>query len=106
EFNVDYISAVKPGIEKPAVKEKPAEDDLITHVSVKTGKTYTVGKLNVGAKQLIDRDYTITSLPDYLKGASFIQSANGDKSITADSILSFFVTENVIVYIAYDPRAG
>ncbi|HUP11968.1 MAG TPA: hypothetical protein VM187_07150, partial [Niastella sp.] len=105
EFRVDYISAVRPDLEKPAVREKPAEDDLIKQVTVKSGKTYTVRKLNIGVKQLIDRSYTITSLPAFLRGASFIQTANDDKLNTSDNFMSFFVTTDVIVYIGYDPRA-
>lgn len=89
----------------PPLFAQPAGHNLITHVVVKSGKNYSVGKLNVGAKQFIDRSYTITSVPDYLKGASFIQTANGDKLNIAERFLSFFVTTNVILYIAYDPRS-
>jgi hypothetical protein len=80
-------------------------DELITRVSVINGKTYIVNRLNTGVKQLIDRSYTITSVPEYLKGASFIQTANNDKLNTADNFLSFIVTDDVVLYIAYDPRA-
>ena len=90
---------------KSSVLLAQSADELITHVSVTNGKTYTVDKLSTGVKQLIDRSYTITSVPEYLKGASFIQTANNDKLNTSDNFLSFIVTDDVVLYIAYDPRA-
>lgn len=107
DFFVDWISAGKPAFEKPAIPEKPAEDDLITQVSAASGSAYSVSKLIPGVKQLIDRDYSITSLPEYLKGASFIQTANADKFNAADSFLTFFVktSDRAIAYVGYDARA-
>lgn len=103
-FYVDWISATRPVEEKPAIREKPVEDDLITQVSAKSGRSYKVAKLLPGEKQLIDREYTITSVPEYLNGASFIQTANDDKLYTTDSFLTFFVKRSAIVYVAFDPR--
>jgi len=104
EFYVDWFSASKPGVEKLAIKEKPAEDSLIIEVSAKSGRPYKVAKLIPEVKQFIDRDYTITSVPGYLNGTSFIQAANDDKLNTADSFLTFFVKTSAVVYIGYDPR--
>lgn len=98
------ISTHKSDTQKLA-EEEVLEDALITHVVAKSGKPYKIDKLNTGVQQLIDRNYTITHVPEYLKGASFIQTANDDKLITANDFLSFFVTKDVIVYVAYDPRA-
>lgn len=104
-FYVDNISAVKPGLEKPAVREKPAEDNLITQVSAKSGKEYKVAKLDSGVAQYTDRDYVVTSVPDYLQGASFIQTAMSDKTEVSDTFLTFFVKKAAILYVGYDPRA-
>ncbi len=106
EFYVDYISARRPDLEKPAVREKAVEDNLIAQVSAKSGENYKVVKLLPGTKQYIDRDYTITSVPKFLQGASFIQSANNDKSSTVDSFLTFFIKRSAIIYIAYDSRSN
>ena len=103
-FYVDWITAYIPAIEKPAVREKPAEDDLITQVSAKSGKVYKVAKLDTGVKAYTDRDYTMTSMPAYLNGASFIQTAMDDKKVTSDTFLTFFVKKDAIVYVGYDPR--
>lgn len=103
-FYVDNISARKPAIEKPAVRENPAEDNLITQVSAASGRSYTVSKLRTGVKEFTDRNYTITSVPSYLDKASFIQTANDDKKDTSDNFLRMFLKKAAIVYIGYDPR--
>ena len=103
-FYVDNISAVKPAREKPAVREKPAEDDLITQVSAKSGNAYTVAKLTSGVKQYTDRDIDVTSVPDYLQGASFVQTANDDKKDVSDTFLTLFVKKAAVVYVGYDSR--
>src|SRR5205085_8812608 len=105
DFYVDWIQATTPIMEKPAVKEKPAEDDLITQVSVKSGKQYKVTKLGKGINAYTDRSYTIASFPTYLEKASFLQTAMDDKKSNSDSFLTSFLKEDAIVYVAYDPRA-
>ncbi|MEO6330803.1 MAG: T9SS type A sorting domain-containing protein [Ginsengibacter sp.] len=104
-FYVDWISAYKPDTEKPAIKEKPAEDNLIIQVYAKSGNDYKVNKIDIGVRQLIDRDYTLTTVPEYLKGASFIQTANDDKTNSDDDFLTFFVKRSAIIYIGYDSRS-
>lgn len=103
-FYVDWIEARKPPFEKPATKEKPAEDNLITQVSASSGLTYRVAKLNVGQAAFTDRPYTITAVPEHLEGASFVQTAMDDKYNASSSLLTMFIKEDALVYIAYDPR--
>ena len=105
-FYVDWITAYRPAIEKPAVREKPVEDNLITQVSAESGRSYKVSLLTTGVKAFTDRDYTITSVPSYLNGASFVQTAMDDKKDTSDNFLSMFIKKEAIVYIGYDPRGG
>jgi hypothetical protein len=106
EFFVDWIRAVKPAAEKPAVTEKPLEDDLITQVSAESGRTQKVTKLTAGINAYTDRAYTITSFPSYLTGASFLQTAMDDKWNRSATFLTSFLTKQAIVYVGYDPRAG
>lgn len=105
DFYVDWIRAYKPAMEKPAIKEKPVEDNLITQVSANSERSYKVSKLTAGVKEYTDRNYTITTVPPYLKGASFIQTANDDKKNASDNFLSMFLKKAAIVYIGYDPRS-
>ncbi len=103
-FYVDWFTAYKPSKEKPADREKPKEDDLITQVSAESKSDYKVTKLAAGITAFTDRKYTVTSFPSYLKGASFIQTAVDDKANKTESFLTFFLKKDAIVYIAYDHR--
>ena len=105
-FYVDWIEAREPEVEKPAEREKPAEDNLITQVTTRNHKAYPVSKLNIGVKQYSDTTTTITSLPAYLKGASFIQTAAKDSKDTSSAFLTMFFKKAVIVYVAFDPKAS
>ncbi|WP_347158079.1 CBM35 domain-containing protein [Pontibacter chitinilyticus] len=104
DFYVDWIEVRTPNEAKPPVEEKPEADDMITQVSASSGATYDVAKLKAGIKVFTDRDYTVTSVPDYLQGASFIQTANNDKSASDTDFLTMFLKKDAIVYVAYDPR--
>ncbi|WP_242916997.1 T9SS type A sorting domain-containing protein [Pontibacter liquoris] len=103
-FYVDWIGARLPFLDKPAIKEKPLSDDMITQVTASSGAAYKVAKLQTGVTMYTDRAYTITSVPANLKGASFVQTANDDKANAADAFLTMYLRKEAIVYIAYDPR--
>ncbi|MBF9252720.1 T9SS type A sorting domain-containing protein [Pontibacter sp. 172403-2] len=105
-FYVEGITVWNPEVEKPATEEKPAEDDLVTQVSAASGAAYHVTKLNVGVTGFTDRTYTITSVPDYLQGASLVQTAMNDKADTSSALLTMFIKKDAIVYVAYDPRGN
>lgn len=104
-FYVDWVQATIPAVEKPAENEKPTEDDLITQVSTKSEKSYKVTKLANGINAYSDRSYTITSVPPYMNGISFLQTAMDDKKNNTDSFLTSFLKKDAIVYVCYDPRA-
>ncbi|WP_347160004.1 malectin domain-containing carbohydrate-binding protein [Pontibacter chitinilyticus] len=78
---------------------------LVTDVVASTGKSYSVADLAAGIKMYVDRTYQITSVPTALSGSSLIQTANGDKWNTSSSYLTFSLSQNATVYVAYDPRA-
>jgi len=74
---------------------------------VASGKAYKVipqGFIN-GALVYIDRSYTFNNLTSGSSGATYIQTANNDKTRTEPNFLSFDVNQEVIVGIAYDTRA-
>ena len=105
DFFVDWIEARKPEVEKPAEREKAVPDSLITQVAAASSRAYSVAKLQVGEKSYADQLYTISSVPDYLKGASFIQTSAGDRQDTSRTFLTMFLKKAVVVYVAYDPKA-
>ena len=60
----------------------------------------------VGATVFIDRSYTFTTVPAEIAGAPYIITANGDKNRTEENFLSFDLSQDATVYIAYDARAS
>jgi len=104
-FYVDRIQATVPELEKPAVRQKPAGDSLITQVSASSGKLYNVAKLSEGAQIYSDRAFKATSVPSYLMGASFVQTAMDDKKEEGSFELVTFMKKPVVLYVAYDSRA-
>ncbi|WP_162053456.1 malectin domain-containing carbohydrate-binding protein [Pontibacter pamirensis] len=78
---------------------------LVSNVTATTGKSYALADLAVGVKHYTDRTYQVTSVPSSVSGASLIRTANDDKTNTSSSLLSFDLSQNATVYVAYDPRA-
>ncbi|MHA6249030.1 malectin domain-containing carbohydrate-binding protein [Pontibacter sp. CAU 1760] len=59
----------------------------------------------VGALHYTDRTYEITAVPAALAGASLIRTPNSDKRNTSTNLLSFSLSQEAAVYVAYDPLA-
>jgi hypothetical protein len=76
---------------------------VISNLTVASGKAYEViyGGLVSGAKVYIDRGFVYSSVPDWLTGATYIKTANDDKSSTGDSFISFDVNQAVTIYVAH-----
>jgi hypothetical protein len=64
-----------------------------------------VAPVQVGDTYYIDRTYTITAMPDELKGSLAIKTANNSKNSTEATLLTFTVTQDATLYVAYDARA-
>ena len=106
DFFVEYIRAEVPAVQKTQ-PEKPAEDDLIKQVAVQSNNSYKISKLNEGETFFTDRPYTVTSVPGFLQGASFIKPPNNDKSLTTGgNFMTVYLKEPAIAYVAYDPRSS
>lgn len=75
-------------------------------LTVASGKNYKIvnNGLQNGATVYIDRSYTFADIPVYLENATYIKTANNDKSFSDNSFLSFDVDKDVTVYIAHDNR--
>lgn len=57
-----------------------------------------------GVKYYIDREYTVTEVPDVMYGEHFIRTSNNDKQNTSISYLNFTIDKESDLYIAYDHR--
>jgi hypothetical protein len=105
DFFVEYIRAEVPAVQKTE-PEKPGEDDLIKQVAVQSDNAYAISKLNEGETFFTDRPYTVTSVPEFLQGASFIKPPNDDKALTTGGdFMTVYLKETAIAYVAYDPRS-
>ncbi len=61
--------------------------------------------LRKGAELFTDRDYTYQAVPQKVRGASYVQTANDDSGVTGSDFLSFEVNVPVKVYLLYDSRS-
>ena len=96
-YTFDSFSIVAPGASTAA--------NLISNISSSSGRSYVLAELAVGALHYTDRTYKITSVSASLDKAPFIRTPNDDKKSAASSLLSFELSEQATVYVAYDPRA-
>ncbi len=105
DFFVEYIRAEVPTVQKTE-PEKPAEDDLIKQLVVQSSNPYEISKLTEGETFFTDRPYTLTDVPEFLQGASFVKPPNNDKNLTnAGDFMRVYLKETAIAYVAYDPRS-
>ncbi|MBF9253687.1 hypothetical protein I2I11_10320 [Pontibacter sp. 172403-2] len=77
---------------------------LVSNVAAASGRSYSLAEAQAGELMYTDRTYQITSVPSFLQNAALIQPANDDKKSTSTSLLSFELSEQAVVYVAYDPR--
>lgn len=105
DFFVEYIRAEVPAVQKTE-PEKPAEDDLIKQLVVQSNNPYEISKLTEGETFFTDRPYTLTDVPGFLQGASFVKPPNNDKTLTTSGdFMRVYLKESAIAYVAYDPRS-
>lgn len=68
---------------------------------------YELDVLTAGIEAYIDRDYTITDVPERYEGWTYIRTANRDKRLTGDSVVRFtFNADTITLGLAYDTRAS
>lgn len=76
--------------------------DVVTSVEPASYETDT---LALGEAVYVDREYTIDGVPSGYRGWTYIRTANDDKSVTADSAVTFTLDDTARVVLAYDERA-
>ena len=84
-----------------------ANELVISGLLAASGKTYEVvdSGLSTGQPVYTDRAYTFTSIPAWLIGATYIKTANDDKSQADENFLTFSISQDATGYVAYDTRA-
>ena len=67
---------------------------------------YKQNLLEKGDNYYIDETYSLTDIPPELDGATWIMTANADKTNSTSDFLSFEVDRNVAVYVGYHSDAS
>jgi hypothetical protein len=73
-------------------------------LNVSTGEPYALTTAEKGAKTYIDRSYAITKIAPELSGGVLVQTANDDKSVTAEDHLALHFSKPATVYVCCDKR--
>jgi hypothetical protein len=95
DFFVEWIEARYPAGSAPS---------LLTNVQTTSDTPYNVGQLAPDSLLYVDRSYVFTAIPDFLKGAAYVRTANADKGRSDTAHLAFDLTEESNLYVFYDPR--
>ena len=83
---------------------------IVAMLEANSSGSYAIGHeglngLTAGARVYTDRNYTYSSVPAFLEGATFIQTANGDKGNSqSEDFLTFQTNRKADVYVAHDDR--
>jgi hypothetical protein len=78
----------------------------ITNLWVASGEPYEIvsNGLQIGGMVYVDRAFVFTQIPNWVEGATYIKTANDDKSSSDVQFMEFDVNQDVTVYIAHDDR--
>jgi hypothetical protein len=81
------------------------ESELFTDIVATSGREHATGTLGVGALYFTNEQSAISEVPVELDGAEIIRTHSDDKDLTGLSALSFTLSQDATVYVAYDGRA-
>ncbi len=95
DFSVEWIEARYPAGPAPS---------LLTNVQSTGDTPYNVGQLAPDSLLYVDRSYVFTAVPDFLKGAAYVRTANANKGRSDTAHVAFDLTEEANLYVFYDPR--
>ncbi|MBD0256265.1 MAG: T9SS type A sorting domain-containing protein [Cytophagales bacterium] len=95
DFSVDWIEARYPAGPAPS---------LLTNVQTTGDTPYNVGQVAADSLLYVDRSYVFTAVPDFLKGAAYVRTANANKGRSDTAHVAFDLTEEANLYVFYDPR--
>lgn len=104
--NVAMLGMGKPaGVRRPAAPAAPAEGfSLAANLSAASKREYAGGRLLAGERSYTDRAFVFKDVPDLLKGAFTIRTANNDDGSRGDRLLAFDLALDATVMVAHDVR--
>lgn len=77
------------------------EDFIISNISQ---SSYELDSLFVGVAPYVDRNYTVSNIPEKYFGANIIRTMNDHKNSVGENFLSFNLSVVADVYVAFDSR--
>ncbi len=92
---------------RPGPKAKPAAAPpfaLATNIVAESGRNYHAGTLSKGQPSYSDRKYVFKQVPEALRDAFIIRTANEDDHSQGQSFLSFDLALESTVIVAHDTR--
>ncbi len=106
EDSTASVSTAPSTAPSPAPVKSTASTVEITQLNTNNNTTYEVvyHRLAEGEKVFIDRTYTYADVPGDFLGASYIRTANNDKTSTGDVFFSFHISQDASVFVAHDDR--
>jgi hypothetical protein len=82
----------------------PPSSELFINIDPSSGREHATGTLGVNALYFTNEQSAISEVPAYLDGREIIRTHSDDKDLTALNTLSFSLTSDATVYVAYDGR--
>ena len=83
----------------------PPSSDNVFSLFIDSPADYVTASLSIGDKYYIDRSYAIASIPAGFENATWIKTANDDKTDSSDNMLTLDVNQEVEIFIAFDEQA-
>lgn len=83
---------------------KPLIADLVVNDKATAANWSIAVNLQIGDQQFGDRAYAIAKMPASFAGSDWIRTAMDGKNFTGDVLLTFQVTSDAEVFVAYDDR--
>jgi hypothetical protein len=74
---------------------------VLTSPTVSSGKIYIWDTMANGKEVYIDRAYTFSTVPAEYSGLQYLKTANDDKAVSGNPLISFNTNQNVTVHVGY-----
>lgn len=90
----------------PANAELVIADDeaVVTNITAASGAAYVAASIDVGDEYYLDRSFTVASIPASYVDLTWIMTANDDKGLEAQPLLTFDLATDSQIYLGHDER--
>lgn len=80
------------------------EGRLFSNIRSSSGRDCAIGFLGEGTMYFTNEQSSITRLPEDLRGMEIIRTHSDDRGLSSENALSFTISEDATLYVAYDGR--